>query len=1230
MASTPDDAGKLREYKELELRKKVYLITEEYLNILSTLDSAAMLPEITRIIAETMDVPSCYLMVFYPDAGRLELEAYSGLGMMSFKTHSLPYGDGVEGWVAKERAPLVITDIASDHRVGRLLKTDGSKESLMAMPLILRGDFLGVVSIISEEPDKFDERMIQLFSIVCSKSAQSIKRALEFKEKDRQTREYETITKIMDFTAEVKSRDEFVRHLERAVAKMLAVSECIIELRDAPRKERERLCSMPHLDKCTAIKTMAPVIIMPHKVSCKHKKLVKMRPSVCVPLRVPEEVLGTMYLEMPSEEFMGHNREGFYRILGLHISSVLHKYLSAGRYEKRLEALASLYRVSNIMDTTAHIQDALDMIIKTVARLLEAERVQIMLLTEDESEIYVRASWSQDGKPFGVPRMKVGEGVAGWVIKHGKPYSIRDTSNDPVFIPSPDGQKELKSLLCVPLMVKNKKLGVINVGTKHRERAFSDDDIKTLVMISSRAALAIENAQLAEKIRDYISQMRDKNDLLEKNRVQLMKKGEELESANVSLSESLGQLQQANNQLSTLYEISKTIASTLDLNTILDEALRKLMKILSTPLGAIYLFLSNEEKGVFELAASRGMKKAQERFFEIRIEDIPPKVMRSLLQKKKPLFLEEQEELASLRDIGVDPRVKAMYIWPLVAKEKTMGVLTLTCGGGKLRDDELHMISALTHQISGAIENARLYQESTTRARELSSIHQIITSIISGDPVQEKLDRTVKLAAELMGQEFCCVIMVEGSTHLMLRAAHGLSHEFKMNWHSGALSGIFEKVLKGKKVFAYPTVPEEVSFLSRMQIESIIVAPLEMQEGIAGVIMLGNYRSYQYRAEEKKLLLFLADQMALGIQNITLYSNAILEKNKMQAILNSMGDGVITLNWKREITACNEAALTISGWSEEEMIGKSCPDLFHGKDHSGIDQCESNCPLIQMLRSEESMSRGIKNKGSIVTKNGEEKYIEATHSLLSVESDLTGEVIVFRDVTEEKMLQQMKSDFIASVAHDLRTPLAAIKGYAMTLIKHGGKFDKDTQKEFFMIINSEIDRLTRLLENLLNLTKMEVGKLITRSENFNVLILLKKVKDLYQMNTSKHAITIDGGQNMPYVRADIDQVEQILNNLVSNAIKYSPQGGHVALSLAVDDGFVRVCAEDEGIGIPEHELQNVFERYHRVDSSMTRRIAGTGLGLYITKILAEAQGGKVWVESTQGKGSRFFFTLPVA
>jgi two-component system phosphate regulon sensor histidine kinase PhoR len=370
--------------------------------------------------------------------------------------------------------------------------------------------------------------------------------------------------------------------------------------------------------------------------------------------------------------------------------------------------------------------------------------------------------------------------------------------------------------------------------------------------------------------------------------------------------------------------------------------------------------------------------------------------------------------------------------------------------------------------------------------------------------------------------------------------------------------------------------------------------------------------------------------MSLAIENALLYGRALLERNKVEAVVKSMGDGVMTLDWDRRITSFNQAAEEITGWDAGEALGKHCYDIAWSVDREGDRMCDKDCPFLKVTGSGESFERGLKSESLMYSKDGTPKYVSATHSVLNLGGDQAGGVMVFRDITEFKQAEQMRQDYLATISHDLKTPLTAIKGYALTLLRHGERFDYDTQREFLKVINAELDRLNRLLDNLMNLTRMEAGKLTARPQPFKLGPVMRRVSELHQVNTKDHSFVLDVRADLPLVYADQDQVEQILNNLVSNAIKYSPSGGEITLRAWAEGDQVVACVSDSGQGIARDEIPKLFKRYHRIQNRVTRKVSGTGLGLFITKTLVEAQGGSVWVESAPGKGSSFYFSLPTA
>lgn len=253
-----------------------------------------------------------------------------------------------------------------------------------------------------------------------------------------------------------------------------------------------------------------------------------------------------------------------------------------------------------------------------------------------------------------------------------------------------------------------------------------------------------------------------------------------------------------------------------------------------------------------------------------------------------------------------------------------------------------------------------------------------------------------------------------------------------------------------------------------------------------------------------------------------------------------------------------------------------------------------------------------------------------------------GFLLAADDVTREREVDRLKSEFVSVVSHELRTPLTSILGYTELLLAR--EFDPVERREFIETIYKEAEHLSNLVEDLLNVSRIDAGKI--KLDRW-VIALPRLVRELVaqlnaELDVERHRLLLDVPETLPPIYADRDRVRQILGNLLSNAIKYSPEGGEVVLQASVlrqppasapplpPEPALLISVRDQGIGIPPHELGRIFERFYRVDNSNTRRIGGTGLGLAITKALVELHGGRIWAESTPGEGSTFFFTLPIA
>jgi signal transduction histidine kinase len=250
---------------------------------------------------------------------------------------------------------------------------------------------------------------------------------------------------------------------------------------------------------------------------------------------------------------------------------------------------------------------------------------------------------------------------------------------------------------------------------------------------------------------------------------------------------------------------------------------------------------------------------------------------------------------------------------------------------------------------------------------------------------------------------------------------------------------------------------------------------------------------------------------------------------------------------------------------------------------------------------------------------------------------LTGRLWVVSDVTREREADRLKNEFISIVSHELRTPLTSILGYTELLLAR--EFAPHERREFVKTVYDQASHLSQIVEDLLGFSRLEAGKVTLNQWIVSMRQLVSELAVQLSNISNRHRLVLDVPARLPPAYVDRDKVKQILINLLTNAVKYSPRGGEIALSIEEattlppnhpEGQFMVVAIRDQGIGIAPEDLPRIWERFYRVDNTNTRRIGGTGLGLAITKALVELHGGRIWVESVVGKGSAFFFTLPIA
>jgi two-component system, OmpR family, phosphate regulon sensor histidine kinase PhoR len=361
----------------------------------------------------------------------------------------------------------------------------------------------------------------------------------------------------------------------------------------------------------------------------------------------------------------------------------------------------------------------------------------------------------------------------------------------------------------------------------------------------------------------------------------------------------------------------------------------------------------------------------------------------------------------------------------------------------------------------------------------------------------------------------------------------------------------------------------------------------------------------------------------MGIQLRNKIEEISKEKDYLQTILKGMMEGVLVVDGRGRILMVNDALRNLLSFSS---------DVADKMPLEVIRNAELEAAITSVVREGKNkvLELNVTVPGGRILEVNVVGILPSSNSTGADGEGVRGAIAVFHDITRLKELEIIRQDFVANVSHELRTPLTTIKGYAETLLE--GALKEDVAFQFVQVIKRHTDRLTKIVEDLLMLSKIESKEFQLKIEFISLPDFINDVIDFVKEVAEKKEISISQSKitSSQAVGADRNYLEQIFINLLDNAIKYTHEGGKVTISaIEKDKREIQFSIEDDGMGIPREDIPRIFERFYRVDKGRSQELGGTGLGLSIVKHLVQAHGGRVWVESQLGEGSTFYFTLPI-
>jgi PAS domain S-box-containing protein len=395
-----------------------------------------------------------------------------------------------------------------------------------------------------------------------------------------------------------------------------------------------------------------------------------------------------------------------------------------------------------------------------------------------------------------------------------------------------------------------------------------------------------------------------------------------------------------------------------------------------------------------------------------------------------------------------------------------------------------------------------------------------------------------------------------------------------------------------------------------------IVVPLIARGRTFGAITFGSVPPRpEFTASDVELAVELGRRASAALDNALLYGEVEARAHAAQG-LEFVDDGVFLVDSDDIIRLWNAAAAKTFDVRAAKAIGRPAGEVIKDWD-----------TLRDRVRIESAPTAGVGHAAALpVEVQGSDRWLS-----ISAVRFPGGTVYAFRDLTEERAVDQLKSDFVSTVSHELRTPLAAIYGAALTLQRDDVRLEESQRSGLLDVISSEADRLARIVNDILWASRLDSGQMGIAIESCDAAKLTRQVVTAIRSHAPSHvAIELEAAPGLPPVAADPDKLRQVLTNLIDNAVKYSPDGGHVRVALSRSGGRLRFRVQDEGLGIPPSEQSRIFEKFFRLDPNLTRGVGGTGLGLYICRELVLRMHGRIWVASDGRTGSTFTVELPLA
>jgi PAS domain S-box-containing protein len=563
-------------------------------------------------------------------------------------------------------------------------------------------------------------------------------------------------------------------------------------------------------------------------------------------------------------------------------------------------------------------------------------------------------------------------------------------------------------------------------------------------------------------------------------------------------------------------------------------------------------------------------------------------------------------------------------------------------------DTHTNALKRANLRLQQEIEERKQAEQSERNQRLFSeSLRDITSCLLSSTDIKDIYQRILVGLEGIFPHDAANIMLLKGDQVQVVgclgydRAGSSDEQMLEITYEMTALTGLLKMIEEGMPLI-FNNVRNAPDWLENPKtdwIGSYIGAPIRAGDTVIGFLNLDSTRTEAFTLEHGLLLQTFADQAAIAIRNARIYrelenyslsleravseatSEAWEAKERIEVILNSIGEGLIVVGFNNSvIERVNPAFEKLSGYSSEHVVGMQYPVLLPDTE-TAKEQLSQISAAVQSRETWRGEYPFRRKDGSVFD------AAVTINPLKDSTGKLLGHVVSVRDISGYKELQHMKDNFLSTAAHELRTPMTAIQGFSEILLTR--QIDEKRKAYYLKMINDQAVHVSKIINDLLDISRLEAGLgMGIRAEAFDICRTIREVVQPFIETSKKHEYRFDFPSDSIMVFGDPFRLGQVINNLVSNATKYSPDGGSITTHLTRVGDCIEVAVQDDGFGISPGEQQNIFDKFYRANAAVSTA-GGTGLGLTIARLIVEMHKGKIWVESAEGRGSRFIFTVPL-